>query len=362
MGGTSDPYCVLDLENTRLQTHTEYKTLEPVWHRVYQLEVKDVHGILHISVYDEDKNHKSEFLGKISVPLLKMEGCEKQWYALKEKKLRCRAKGNLPQIQLGFELYWNPLRASWVTLNPREEPISQAVKKFNRSIFVNNVMRIKEAVVGILDFCNFIVSCLEWESPARSITAFVIFMTITWYFEPYMVPVGLLLIFLKHYIVTSYIEKPVERLSAPSAPDEDDDLGDEPEDKEEKKSLKEKLQAIQDVTAMVQNALGEVAGIAESVKNTFNFSVPFLSWLAIIILSIVAVFLYFIPCRLIVMGWGINKFSKKLIAPDLVTNNELLDFLSRVPNDEMIQDSRLLKLQSEETSNKKTAAKRKSLK
>ena len=37
------------------------------------------------------------------------------------------------------------------------------------------------------------------------------------------------------------------------------------------------------------------------------------------------------------MGWGINKFSKKLIAPDLVTNNELLDFLSRVPNDEMIQ-------------------------
>jgi hypothetical protein len=30
-------------------------------------------------------------------------------------------------------------------------------------------------------------------------------MTITYYFEPYMVPVGLLLIFLKHYLVTSYI-------------------------------------------------------------------------------------------------------------------------------------------------------------
>ena len=37
------------------------------------------------------------------------------------------------------------------------------------------------------------------------------------------------------------------------------------------------------------------------------------------------------------MGWGINKFTKKLIAPDSNPNNELLDFLSRVPNDEILQ-------------------------
>ena len=37
------------------------------------------------------------------------------------------------------------------------------------------------------------------------------------------------------------------------------------------------------------------------------------------------------------MGWGINKFAKKLIAPDSNPNNELLDFLSSVPNDETLQ-------------------------
>ena len=100
-----------------------------------------------------------------------------------------------------------------------------AAKKFNRNIFVNNVMRIKAVIMDILDFCNFIKSCLEWESPARffscfllflllilltrSITAFVFFMTITWYFEPWMVPVGLLLIFLKYYFCT--VEKPTDR-------------------------------------------------------------------------------------------------------------------------------------------------------
>ena len=90
----------------QVATHTEYKTLEPVWHRVFEMQVfnsiqkvrrtllqrndndwqmshlkrqlatyfqvKDVHGILYLTVYDEDKNHKSEFLGKIAVPLLKM--------------------------------------------------------------------------------------------------------------------------------------------------------------------------------------------------------------------------------------------------------------------------------------------------
>jgi hypothetical protein len=44
-------------------------------------------------------------------------------------------------------------------------------------------------------------SCLEWENPVRSVIAFVSFMTITYYFEPYMFPVGLLLIFLKNYIL-----------------------------------------------------------------------------------------------------------------------------------------------------------------
>ena len=41
--------------------------------------------------------------------------------------------------------------------------------------------------------------------------------------------------------------------------------------------------------------------------------------------------------RVLLLIWGTNKFTKKLIAPDSNPNNELLDFLSRVPNDEMLQ-------------------------
>lgn len=35
--GKSDPFCVLELGNDRLQTHTVYKTLNPEWNKVFTL-------------------------------------------------------------------------------------------------------------------------------------------------------------------------------------------------------------------------------------------------------------------------------------------------------------------------------------
>lgn len=66
--------------------------------------------------------------------------------------------------------------------------------------------------------------------------------------------------------------------------------------------------------------------------STFDFSVPFLSWLAIIVLTFASVILYYIPLRYLIMAWGINKFTKKIRSPNSIPNNELLDFLSRVPD------------------------------
>ena len=37
IGGKSDPFCVLELVNDRLQTQTEYKTLSPSWNKIFNL-------------------------------------------------------------------------------------------------------------------------------------------------------------------------------------------------------------------------------------------------------------------------------------------------------------------------------------
>jgi len=45
-----------------------------------------------------------------------------------------------------------------------------------------------------------------------------------------------------------------------------DDDDDDKEDDEKKMSLRQKLQAVQDATQSVQNALGEIASVCESTK------------------------------------------------------------------------------------------------
>jgi len=75
------------------------------------------------------------------------------------------------------------------------------------------------------------------------------------------------------------------------------------------------------------------SGLVCIFDSAFNWSVPWLSVLAIIVLSVAAFVLYYVPIRYIALAWGINKFTKKLRAPNAIDNNELLDYLSRVPSD-----------------------------
>jgi len=75
--------------------------------------VKDIHETVELTVYDEDRDKKVEFLGKVAIPLLTVKTGEKKWYALKDKKLVGRSKG---QILLQFDLSYNPVRSCNLSL------------------------------------------------------------------------------------------------------------------------------------------------------------------------------------------------------------------------------------------------------
>lgn len=44
--------------------------------------------------------------------------------------------------------------------------------------------------------------------------------------------------------------------------------------------------------------------LSYSLHSTFNWTVPFLSWLAIVALCVATVLIYYIPLRYIVLAWG----------------------------------------------------------
>ncbi|XP_011313460.1 multiple C2 and transmembrane domain-containing protein 1 isoform X1 [Fopius arisanus] len=357
LGGKSDPFCVLELVNSRLQTQTEYKTLAPNWQKIFTFNVKDINSVLEITVYDEDRDHKVEFLGKIAVPLLRIRNGEKRWYALKDKKLRCRAKGNSPQILLEMTVVWNYLRGCVRTLNPREQKYMEPEVKFKRQLFLRNVLRLKAVIMFFIDLGKYIQSCWEWESKTRSIVALVLFVLGCYYFEPWMIPAAALLIILKYCLVSlltadakslsyhsvsSYQDGDVNSDDCPPTPGDDDEDEDD-KDKEEKKSLKERLQAIQEVTQTVQNSIGYIASLCEKVKNLFNFTVPYLSYLAMVLAVMGVVVLYCVPVRYLILMWGVNKFFRKILRPHSVPNNEVLDLISSVPDDEDLLSYRELK-------------------
>lgn len=112
--------------------------------------------MLEVTVYDEDRDHKVEFLGKVAIPLLKIRNGEKRWYALKDKKLRGRAKGNFPQILLELTVIWNVLRACARTINPKEKKYMEPEVKFKRQLFLRNVIRLRAIIMYFIDLGKYI--------------------------------------------------------------------------------------------------------------------------------------------------------------------------------------------------------------
>uniref|UniRef100_A0A8C9GNP2 Multiple C2 and transmembrane domain-containing protein 1 n=1 Tax=Piliocolobus tephrosceles TaxID=591936 RepID=A0A8C9GNP2_9PRIM len=299
--GKSDPFCVVELNNDRLLTHTVYKNLNPEWNKVFTFNIKDIHSVLEVTVYDEDRDRSADFLGKVAIPLLSIQNGEQKAYVLKNKQLTGPTKG---VIYLEIDVIFNAVKASLRTLIPKEQKYIEEENRLSKQLLLRNFIRMKRCVMVLVNAAYYVNSCFDWDSPPRSLAAFVVVEDIL----------------------------------------EDEEEEDDKDDKDsEKKGFINKIYAIQEVCVSVQNILDEVASFGERIKNTFNWTVPFLSWLAIVALCVFTVILYCIPLRYIVLVWGINKFTKKLRSPYAIDNNELLDFLSRVPSDVQVVQYQELK-------------------
>ncbi|XP_070844851.1 multiple C2 and transmembrane domain-containing protein 1 isoform X2 [Chaetodon trifascialis] len=339
VNGKSDPFCVLELNNDRLQTHTVYKNLNPEWNKVFTFNVKDIHSVLEVTVFDEDRDRSADFLGRVAIPLLYVRNGEQKSYVLKNKELTGPTKG---AIVLEIDVIYNMVKAALRTVVPAEQKYMEEEPKVSKHLLQQNFNRVKRCIMVLISYGTYINSCFEWESAQRSIVSFVLFVVVVWNFELYMLPLALLLLLVWNYFFSS------SRESAETSMEAMFEWEDEEEDKDDKESehrgFMDKLYAIQDVFISVQSALDEVASHGERIKNTVNWTVPFLSWLAITALCLATVLLYLIPLRYLVLAWGVNKFTKKLRDPYMIDNNELLDFLSRVPSDVQVMQYRELKV------------------
>ncbi|XP_056444156.1 multiple C2 and transmembrane domain-containing protein 1-like isoform X2 [Gadus chalcogrammus] len=343
--GKSDPFCVVELNNDRLQTHTVYKNLNPEWNKVFTFNVKDIHAVLEVTVLDEDRDRSADFLGKVSIPLLYVRNGVQRGYVLKNKHLTGPKKG---VVYLEIDVIFNTVKAALKTIVPAENKYIEEDPKVSKYLLQQNFNRVKRCIMVLINVGSYINSCFEWESAQRSILSFLVFVLVVWNFELYMLPLLLLMLLVWNYI---FCLRETTDTSMEAMFDWEEE---EEEEKDcERKGFLDKLYAIQDVFLSVQTALDEVASYGERIKNTANWTVPFLSWLAVTVLCVAMVLLYFLPLRYLVLAWGVNKFTKKLRNPYLIDNNELVDFLSRVPSDVQVVQYRELKVDPGQSPNKR---------
>ncbi|VUZ56266.1 unnamed protein product [Hymenolepis diminuta] len=197
MSTKCDSYCLLELINMRVQTQTVRKTLNPKWDKVFVFPVTDVHSILYITVFDNEK-YKDEFLGRVAIPLMKIRNHERSWYALKNADLRERSRGS---ILLEFFFVYNHFKAAWRTLNPIEpclkHPIRpQKYKKLSvdyKNAMQENVMRLKVIFKPLRVITQYVDEVCSWENPWLTIGVLIGYNTAVWNFQPYMIPLGMII-------------------------------------------------------------------------------------------------------------------------------------------------------------------------
>ncbi|XP_047273697.1 multiple C2 and transmembrane domain-containing protein 1 isoform X34 [Homo sapiens] len=196
--GKSDPFCVVELNNDRLLTHTVYKNLNPEWNKVFTFNIKDIHSVLEVTVYDEDRDRSADFLGKVAIPLLSIQNGEQKAYVLKNKQLTGPTKG---VIYLEIDVIFNAVKASLRTLIPKEQKYIEEENRLSKQLLLRNFIRMKRCVMVLVNAAYYVNSCFDWDSPPRSLAAFVLFLFVVWNFELYMIPLVLLLLLTWNYFL-----------------------------------------------------------------------------------------------------------------------------------------------------------------
>ena len=313
-----------------------------------RLEVRDIHSCLLVSLLDRDRSMKTQLLGRLSLPLLKLASCEtsSRIFVLKDKHLREQAKGNCPALELEWTLHWDLVTAALVSLSPREEIVMNRAEKFKRKKFSDNVARVKTLYSQAEQLVLAAARGVHWERRSWVLQTWVIFLLVTINLQLYMLPLLLAIslavkfVRLKHSEAVAGVD--CEKVTVREWTEEYEDGPDKEKEEKEDVSLNKIMQIVQDAFPLIQNCLGLIASSAEKLKNTFNFSVPFLSLIALVSLLLISLVLALFDLRTIIIVVGSVKFIKNLIVPGWESNNELLDFLSRVPDDRLLEETREL--------------------
>jgi len=98
ISGSSDPYCIISMDNLEKKTRTIKCNLNPVFDEHFEFPIKQLETAeLQIQLFDEDRIGKHEFMGAVTVKIFLLDKHAKiqNWYKLEPLKNKHKVKGEL---------------------------------------------------------------------------------------------------------------------------------------------------------------------------------------------------------------------------------------------------------------------------
>ncbi|KAF9795098.1 hypothetical protein SFRURICE_004470 [Spodoptera frugiperda] len=332
--GKPNAYCTLELDNEKIQTPSVSSSSEPVWNKTYVFNIYDVASTFELKVYDRSINSLLyDFLGRVIIPLLRINNGEACWYALKDSCKKKGARGNCPRVRLEMNIFWNPVMASLKLFRPKQVKYITKPPKFDIPLIYKNCKFIRDTFDALFIFNEYFKIFLEWDDRELSTTILCSWLIFWYYFDPWMTPLLIAALFPVIWFIDHKLHQET-KLPNDEGP-KDWNKGDDGQGEE---SVSDKIKGLPDMTLTITAGIEYLVSVAERLYNLATFKVPFLTILSMILLVINSALLYFVPYKYLMMGFGIYKYGRKRLNPDRILNNDLLDFISRIPDNKMLRD------------------------
>ncbi|XP_044746176.1 multiple C2 and transmembrane domain-containing protein-like [Coccinella septempunctata] len=163
---------------------------------------------------------------------------------------------------------------------------------------VENILKLKRMCQNIYQLAFKFKSYLEDDSLIESTLALTVWLVVCFYFQIWMIPVIVLLIYLKNLLLFYLVGAPIEEANTL------------------KKSVGEKMEAIQEIMGLVQTIISNLEYILQKIFGFINLKSLHLSWVVILIQVVITFILMYIPINYLLMLWGISLYSKKFLKKD----------------------------------------------
>ena len=239
---TSDPFCVAAVGLQRQKTTVIKETLNPVWSGdSMHFPVTDLFGCLDIVVYDQDAGGKSDFLGRVMIPLSDIRRHHKGCYALKDQNCVLRGKG-----EITIEM-WMVLNDQWAARKALFDPVPEIPEDRTPKLTLKNsskhlrttANRIALILGSFRVIFDVLIKIMKWEyGLIFGIITMIMFVHVCLNFRLWMLPLLILVVFVVNLIRKSPRAELVSadlEIETTEYDDDDDDISSEEEDEDEEK-------------------------------------------------------------------------------------------------------------------------------